>query len=126
MTVKSDYSVLLRPLSQDDGGGWIAIVPDLPGCYSDGANAMEALNNVSGAIKDWMAAAQKYGRPIPKPDEFIEITFFQAIPPEMQKYADRLARQMEDLQVGHAPDPNLLAAIYAEMARTTIKKAHLT
>ena len=50
MTVKPKYSVLIRALPVDDGGGWLAMVPDLPGCSSDGETQMEALNNVQDAI----------------------------------------------------------------------------
>ena len=31
-----DYAVLIEPLSEEDGGGFVATVPDLPGCMSDG------------------------------------------------------------------------------------------
>ena len=33
------YAVTIEPLSEADGGGFVATVPDLPGCMSDGANA---------------------------------------------------------------------------------------
>jgi predicted RNase H-like HicB family nuclease len=32
------YRLTLRPLSAEEGGGWLAEVPDLPGCMSDGAD----------------------------------------------------------------------------------------
>ena len=32
----SDYPVLLRSLPAVDGGGYLAMVPDLPRCVSDG------------------------------------------------------------------------------------------
>ncbi|NJM36108.1 MAG: type II toxin-antitoxin system HicB family antitoxin [Rhodomicrobium sp.] len=125
MTIKPDYSVLLRPLSEDDGSGWIAIVPDLPGCYADGATAMEALESVSSAIRAWIATAEKHGRSVPKPDDFINETFPDMIPLEMRQQAEIIARQMQDLQSWQQPDNNLLQAIYAEMARATIRRAHL-
>ena len=59
MTVKPKYSVLVRALPDDDGGGWVAIVPDLPGCSSDGDTPMEALKNVQDAIEAWLATARK-------------------------------------------------------------------
>jgi len=36
---KLDYPVLIEPLSLEDGGGFLATVPDLPGCMSDGDTA---------------------------------------------------------------------------------------
>jgi predicted RNase H-like HicB family nuclease len=125
MTIKPDYSVLLRPLSEEDGGGWVAIVPDLPGCYSDGATAMDAVESVGGAIEIWVATAKKHGKPVPKPDGFIDAVFPDMVPPEQQRQVEQLARQMQDLRVGQMPDKDLLTAIYAEMARTTIRRAHL-
>jgi hypothetical protein len=32
--------VIIEPLPQDDGGGFVALVPDLPGCMSDGETAI--------------------------------------------------------------------------------------
>jgi antitoxin HicB len=80
MTVKTEYPVVLRPLSADDGGGWVALVPDLPGCMSDGATAIEALQNAEGAIEEWMKAAEAMGRPIPRPDESFKPSFETAVP----------------------------------------------
>lgn len=61
------YAVLVRPLPEEDGGGWIATVPDLPGCVSDGESMKEAIENVGDAIESWLEAAQETGRPIPAP-----------------------------------------------------------
>ena len=63
MTTRTNprYPVVLRPLSDDDGGGWIAIVPDLPGCMSDGATRQEAFDNVLDAIDSWESDAEQDG-----------------------------------------------------------------
>lgn len=50
--------ILVEPLSAADGGGWLASVPDLPGCASDGETPDEALKNVQGAIESWREAAE--------------------------------------------------------------------
>ena len=62
-----EYSVLLEPLSPEDGGGFLATVPDLPGCMSDGETPEEAVANVQDAILAWMEAARDLGHDIPKP-----------------------------------------------------------
>jgi predicted RNase H-like HicB family nuclease len=67
MSVHTEYPVVIRPLSQDDGGGFIALVPDLPGCMSDGGTPQEALANVQDAIECWIEAAHDMGRPVPAP-----------------------------------------------------------
>ena len=63
----NDYPVIVQPLSREDGGGYAAIVPDLPGCMSDGETPEEALINVQDAILTWIEGAQELGRPIPEP-----------------------------------------------------------
>ncbi|KAB2762747.1 type II toxin-antitoxin system HicB family antitoxin [Brucella anthropi] len=61
------YRISIGPLSEEDGGGFIAIVPDLPGCISDGKTEQEALENVHDAIDVWIECAKKMKRPIPEP-----------------------------------------------------------
>ena len=47
-------------LYQDEDGAWIAEVPSLPGCHSDGDTRDEALSNVQEAIALWVADAQAH------------------------------------------------------------------
>lgn len=62
-----DYSVLIEPLAPEDGGGYLATVPDLPGCMSDGETRELAARNVGEAIEAWIEEAIALGRPIPTP-----------------------------------------------------------
>jgi len=62
-----EYPVLISPLSAEDGGGFLATVPDLPGCMSDGETPEEAVTNVQDAILTWIEAAQELGRQVPTP-----------------------------------------------------------
>ncbi len=123
--IRPKYSVLIRALPEEDGGGWLAIVPDLPGCSSDGETQMEALKNVEGAIEAWLATARKHGHPIPDQDNFISIAFPQELPDEVKRQAEHMARQMEGLSIAEQPDPELVHAIYAQLARSAIQRAHL-
>ncbi len=61
------YPIVLEPLFDEDGGGFAAIVPDLPGCMSDGDTPEEALANVQDAIRAWIEAAHDLGRSVPEP-----------------------------------------------------------
>lgn len=61
------YPVVIEPLTPDDGGGFLATVPDLPGCMSDGETPEEALVNVRDAIAAWIEGAMEMGRRIPDP-----------------------------------------------------------
>ncbi|WP_440409729.1 type II toxin-antitoxin system HicB family antitoxin [Neorhizobium petrolearium] len=63
------YAVLVSPLSPEDGGGFLATVPDLPGCMSDGETPQEAISNVQDAIESWIEAAHDMGRDIPPPSK---------------------------------------------------------
>jgi predicted RNase H-like HicB family nuclease len=64
---RPEYSVVIEPLSDSEGGGFVALVPDLPGCMSDGETDVQALENARDAIAAWIAQAQAMGRPIPQP-----------------------------------------------------------
>ncbi len=62
-----DYVIIIEPLSAEDGGGFLASVPDLPGCASDGDTDADALHNAHDAIRAWIEQAQAMNRPIPQP-----------------------------------------------------------
>lgn len=62
-----DYEVTIRPLSADEGGGFLATVPELPGCKSDGESPQQALDNAYDAIVCWVEAAEEMGRSVPSP-----------------------------------------------------------
>jgi predicted RNase H-like HicB family nuclease len=64
-----DYPVLIEPLSVQDGGGFVATVPDLPGCMSDGETPEQALANVRDAIAAWIEEAHALGRAVPVPSK---------------------------------------------------------
>lgn len=65
------YSIIIEPLLPEDGGGFLARVPDLPGCMSDGDTPQEAATNVQDAIKAWLEAAADLGRPVPMPHRYL-------------------------------------------------------
>jgi antitoxin HicB len=64
---KLEYPVLIEPLSAEDGGGFLATVPDLPGCMSDGETPAKAISNVQDAIAGWIETARAMGRKVPQP-----------------------------------------------------------
>jgi predicted RNase H-like HicB family nuclease len=71
---KLEYPVVVEPLPAEDGGGFMATVPDLPGCMSDGATPEEALSNVQDAIATWIEAARDLGDAIPRPSRRFALT----------------------------------------------------
>lgn len=55
--------VVLYPDHED--GGWIAEVPSLPGCISQGETREEAITNIRDAIQTWVDGAQQVNLLIP-------------------------------------------------------------
>jgi len=62
----NDYDVIIVPLKEEDGGGFAAFCPDLPGCMSDGETRAQAAENIEDAIQEWIATQKERGLPIPK------------------------------------------------------------
>lgn len=67
-----EYPIVIEPLCDEDGGGYIATAPDLPGCMSDGDTYEEAAHNVQDAIECWLEAAHELGREIPQPTQHLQ------------------------------------------------------
>jgi antitoxin HicB len=70
--MKLEYAVRIERLADNDGGGYLATVPDLPGCMSDGETPEEALKNVQDAIASWIEAAKEWKLDIPEPSPPLE------------------------------------------------------
>ena len=66
-TLINSYPFTIRPLSEEDGGGFAIEYPDLPGCISDGNTPEEAFNNGCDAVKSYLLSCVKHGDPFPKP-----------------------------------------------------------
>lgn len=65
----ANYPFIIRPLTKEEGGGFLIEYPDLPGCTSDGETIEEAIIHGSDAIKCWIEAAKADKREIPKPSQ---------------------------------------------------------
>jgi predicted RNase H-like HicB family nuclease len=66
------YRVILE---QDEDGVFVAEVPALPGCISQGATRAEALTNAQEAIEAYLESLKAREEPIPPPinEEVIEV-----------------------------------------------------
>jgi antitoxin HicB len=67
----TSYPIVIEPLAPEDGGGFGALVPDLPGCMSDGATPQEAVVSVQEAIVQWIEAARDLGHVVPEPSRHL-------------------------------------------------------
>ncbi len=66
------YRVLIE---RDEDGVFVANVPALPGCVSQGSSRTEALDNIREAIEGYIESLRAHGDPIPPPisEEIVEI-----------------------------------------------------
>jgi predicted RNase H-like HicB family nuclease len=66
------YPIKLFYSTEDEG--YIAVVPDLPGCSAFGTTEAEALKEVRIAQELWLKAARKDRRAIPKPSSILKFS----------------------------------------------------
>jgi len=66
------YRVLIE---QDEDGVYVAEVPALPGCISQGQTRSEALDNIKDAIAGYVESLKAHGDPIPPSitEEVVEV-----------------------------------------------------
>ncbi len=61
------YRFTVRPLSKEEGGGYLVEYPDVPGCMSDGETIEEAIANGREALRDCIDVFKESGRMVPRP-----------------------------------------------------------
>jgi antitoxin HicB len=88
--MSTDYPIVISALSEEGGGGYIGVVPDLIGCVSDGETPEEALANVKDAIVEWIATHRRRGLEAPEPGS--------AARRERDKY-ERLLKNLREIAV---------------------------
>lgn len=66
------YRVLIE---QDEDGKYVAEVPSLPGCISQGETREQALENIKEAIAVYLESLEAHGEPVPPPitEELVEV-----------------------------------------------------
>ncbi|HUE97331.1 MAG TPA: type II toxin-antitoxin system HicB family antitoxin [Longimicrobiaceae bacterium] len=59
----------------DEDGVFVAEVPNLPGCVSQGRTREEAVSNAREAIRLYLESLEEHGDPVPPPlsEEIVEI-----------------------------------------------------
>lgn len=89
-----DYPVEIRPLSDKEGGGFLALFPDLPGCMADGESVESALAAAYDAATSWLATAREFGDPIPEPGSGgVSGKFVARVPKSLHTRLVALAKQ---------------------------------
>lgn len=61
------YTALFTPI--EDGSGYYAKVPDLPGCITTGNSLSDAIEQITDAMNGWLVVAEDEGEPIAQPTQ---------------------------------------------------------
>ena len=61
------HKYAIEIIYSDEDEGFIAVVPELPGCSAFGGTEEEALREVKVAVSLWLKTAREEGRAIPEP-----------------------------------------------------------
>ena len=62
-----DYPITLSPIPEDEGGGYMVTIPDLPGCVADGETVEVAVAEARDAFEAWTMAEQEDSGALPAP-----------------------------------------------------------
>lgn len=65
--LKLDYEIVLRTLTEDEGGSWFAYYKDFKGVMGDGETPEEALKDARNAFTTFVQNALENGDKIPMP-----------------------------------------------------------
>ncbi len=68
MSKLTDYPFEVRPLTDEEGGGYLISFPDFAECLSDGESIEEAIENGRDALKATIAALKAKRLPVPSPN----------------------------------------------------------
>ena len=96
-TKKAEHYLRLpyaRVLIPEAEGGYAAEILEFPGCYSQGENAKEALENLEDAALNWLEAAISAGQRIPEPSDSGDASGKVAL--RLPRNLHRKATQMAD------------------------------
>lgn len=64
------YKMEIIPDTEE--GGFVAVLPDLPGCITIGETIEEVIENIVDAKQAWLEAELEEGRKIPEPKDINE------------------------------------------------------
>ncbi len=112
------YPLQVRPMSEDEGGGYLASVPDLPGCRGDGETEAAAIEDAQSAIASWIETAEKFGDPVPEPNRAAGYSgkFVTRIPKSLHMTLAELARR-EGVSLNQFVLTKLAEAVGGKQAR---------
>lgn len=102
MTFKKDsffgYSVRVSQLSEADGGGWLASIPELPGCLADGETPDAAYAELKDVLEFWLQVAKEQGKDVSDPAIYEEIYYSGKTVLRMPKNLHRILSKQAELE----------------------------
>jgi antitoxin HicB len=89
------YPFEIRPLTEEEGGGFLISYPDFSECVSDGETPEEAIQNGLNALRETIYALESMNRPVPIPDSGGSYSgrFVQRIPKSLHARLSARAKQ---------------------------------
>lgn len=90
--MKIVYPAIFTPLEESEG--YTVIVPDLPGCVSEGHSLEDAIEMGTDAASGWVLGELEDGNHIPGPSNYKDIkhdenSFVSLLVLDMDKYAEK-------------------------------------
>ena len=70
----------IKPLSEEDGGGYLIEFPDFPGCMADGETPEEAMREGRDALMSYRATLKELGREVPTTGQAFAGQWRQRVP----------------------------------------------
>jgi antitoxin HicB len=64
----AEYPFEIRPLTEQEGGGYLIVFPDFADCLSDGETVEDAIRNGHDALQATIAALKARKLPVPAPN----------------------------------------------------------
>ena len=81
----------MRPLSEEEGGGYLVEFPDYPGCIADGESPEEAIREGVDALSSYLDTLKELGRPVPSSGEVYGGQWRQRVPKSLHAALARRA-----------------------------------
>lgn len=81
----------MRPLEQEEGGGYLIEFPEFPGCVADGETPEEALLEGADALKSYRDTLRELGRAIPASGDALGGQWRQRVPKSLHAALARRA-----------------------------------
>ena len=90
-----NYPVAIERISEEDGGGFFASIPLLPGCMSDGGTLEEAYDNIEDAKKEWLMSMLERKMNIPEPADQEEFSgkFLVRLPKSLHRTLAQISKR---------------------------------